>query len=96
MKRAAKPTDWKIKPMPPERSTISLDRAFTPEEMERIRMGVIPREMEDKWFIYWKDDVLLLHRLYEFPTDEPSLEKRALQSWALLGRAMLGQFPDDE
>jgi len=108
--------------------------------------------MEDKWFIYWKDDalffhrswtgfciyvvrfvaeggswkmtqaelnrnpkqytetsaerdarmisylvdVLLLHKDSEFPSKEPSSEKSALMNWSQVGRAMLGQHPNDE
>lgn len=58
----AKPGDWKTKPLPGERTTISLDREFSTREMERIRRGVVPRQMEDKWFIYWEDDSLHFHR----------------------------------
>jgi hypothetical protein len=25
-------------------------------------MGLVPEEMEDKWFIYWQDDALFFHR----------------------------------
>jgi hypothetical protein len=27
-----------------------------------MRRGVIPEQMEDKWFIYWKDGELYFHR----------------------------------
>ena len=30
--------------------------------MQQIRAGLIPEEMEDKWFIYWQDDTLFFHR----------------------------------
>jgi hypothetical protein len=30
--------------------------------MRRIRRGVVPEEMEDKWFVYWQDDSLFFHR----------------------------------
>jgi ADP-ribosylglycohydrolase len=30
--------------------------------MSRIRRGVIPEEMEDKWFVYWEEDTLFFHR----------------------------------
>ena len=60
--KTAKSTDWKTEVMPSKRSTIRLDRAFSSEEMERIRRGLVPQQMEDKWFIYWKDDALFFHR----------------------------------
>lgn len=30
--------------------------------MERLHAGVIPQQMEDKWFIFWEDDALHFHR----------------------------------
>jgi len=60
--KPAKPTDWKVKELPLKRATIALDRTFSAEEMRQIYMGVIPRQMEDKWFIYWKDNTLFFHR----------------------------------
>lgn len=108
--------------------------------------------MEDKWFIYWKDDtlffyrswtgfciyvvrfaaegescgmieadvnrdpeqykeasderdaemisylvdVLLLHQEAVFPSGDPSSEKQVLMNWSQVGRALLGQHPNDE
>jgi len=60
--KPAKSTDWKAEELPLKRATIALDRVFSAEEMRQIRMGVIPRQMEDKWFIYWKDSTLFFHR----------------------------------
>jgi len=31
-------------------------------EMQRVRRGLVPEQMEDKWFIYWKDDAVYFHR----------------------------------
>ncbi|MGF1761217.1 hypothetical protein L4D76_25500 [Photobacterium sagamiensis] len=150
--KTAKPMDWKIETLPSKQTTIPLDRTFPPQEMEQIRRGLVPEQMEDKWFIYWKDgtlffhrswtgfciyvvhfaaedgscrmikaevnrdpaqysetsdeidsrmisylvDVLLLHHEAVFPSDEPSSEKQALMNWSQVGRAMLGQHPNDE
>jgi hypothetical protein len=149
--KAAKPTDWRTKALPTKRTTIPLDRVFSPEEIERIRMGLVPEQMEDKWFVYWKDDklffhrswtgfciyvvhfaitdgswrmveadvnrdpeqykelnnerdaemipylvhVLLLHQSAVFPSNESSSEKSTLMNWSQVGRAMLGQHPND-
>ena len=150
--KTAKPTDWKTHSLPSKKATIHLDRIFSPHEMKRICRGILPRQMEDKWFIYWKDetlyfhrswtgyciyivrfvpesdtfrmieadanrdpkqyketsderdaemisyliDVLLLHQNAVFPSDEPSSGKKALMNWSQVGRAMLGQHPDDD
>lgn len=148
----AKPTDWKTKPLPSTKATIHLERTFSSREMERIRAGLVPQQMEDKWFIYWENDALFFHRSWtgvciyvvrftaegdggkmigadvnrepeqygetsdkkdakmisylvdvlllrhpaEFPSDEASDENRALKNWSQIGRAMLGEDPDDE
>ena len=51
MSEIAKATNWKIRKMPDEIETFTLERVFSSEEFERIRMGLVPRQMEDKWFI---------------------------------------------
>jgi hypothetical protein len=117
-----------------------------------MQRGVLPQEMEDKWFIYWENDALYFHRSWtgfciyvarfttqgechrmieadvnrdpeqygqtsderdaqmisylidvlllqkeaDFPSDEPSLEKRSVMMWSQVGRAMLGLHPKDE
>jgi hypothetical protein len=150
--KIAKATDMEIKALPANTATIQLDRTFSFQEMDRIRRGLLPEQMEDKWFIYWNDDtlffhrswtgfciyvvhfvtdnegcrmikaevnrdpeqyreindirdvelisylidVLLLHQEAVFPSDEESPEKRSLIKWSFVGRAMLGEHPNDE
>ena len=60
--KTAKPSDWQWKALPSRASTISLDRSFSSGEIQRIQCGLIPEEMEDKWFIYWETDRLFFHR----------------------------------
>jgi hypothetical protein len=48
--------------MPEECTVIGLDLRFTAGELEQMKRGVIPVEMEDKWFVYWQDDTLHFHR----------------------------------
>ena len=149
--KTAKASDWKTKPLPSIHTTVNLGRTFSIEEMDCIRRGFIPEEMEDKWFIYWQDDTLFFHRSWtgfciyvahfqctngewrvigaevnadpeqhhlssdrlepklidylidllllrrdaSFPSDSRSPGESAIQAWSLVGRAMLGQFPDD-
>jgi 8-oxo-dGTP pyrophosphatase MutT (NUDIX family) len=54
--------DWKTLPMPKQRKTIALDLRYGAEEMHRIRKGFFPTSMDDKWFIWFDDLVLHLHR----------------------------------
>ncbi|MFN4014221.1 MAG: NUDIX domain-containing protein [Reyranella sp.] len=54
--------DWRTLPMPKQRTTIALDLRYGAEEMHRIRKGFLPTSMDDKWFIWFDDPVLHLHR----------------------------------
>lgn len=58
----AKKSDWRTKDLPSQHTSIVLDRSFAPYEMQRLRAGLLPGEMEDKWFIYWEDNTLFFHR----------------------------------
>ena len=60
--RIAVPSAWKTHALPVRRASVTLDRVFSPQDMDRIRRGVVPEAMEDKWFIYWKEDRLFFHR----------------------------------
>ena len=60
--RAATPSDWNTHPLPETRVEIRLSQRYSLPELEQIRQGVIPEEMEDKWFVYWLDDKLFFHR----------------------------------
>ena len=54
--------DWKTEPMPEQHDTFLLERTFSPQQMEALRRGNIPQEMEDKWFWYMEGDTLYAHR----------------------------------
>ena len=48
--------------MPPATAVLDYTGRFSLEEFERISHGLIPEEMEDKWFIYHDGTTLHLHR----------------------------------
>ncbi len=48
--------------MPSERAPLWLGEVYTLEEFESIRYGFLPGQMEDKWFIFYEDSWLYLHR----------------------------------
>lgn len=60
--KTAKQTDWKTEPLPSKRTTITLNRRFSSTDMRKIRTGLVPEQMEDKWFIFWAHDTLHFHR----------------------------------
>jgi len=150
--KTAGPTDWKALPMPELHTTITPGLLFNANQVFCMKRGVIPREMEDKWFVYWKEDslyfhrswtgfcvyivrflcddigakaafatvnrdpdqyggtddeydrrmiaylidVLLLRRPGKFPSRSKSRRSRVLEMWSQVGRAGLGEHPDDE
>jgi O-acetyl-ADP-ribose deacetylase (regulator of RNase III) len=53
---------WKIHPMPEARAPLSYRRRFDAREHARLALGLLPRQMEDKWFIYLEQDWLYFHR----------------------------------
>jgi hypothetical protein len=67
--------------MSQDQITYNFDYQFSREEMAYIRRGVIPEQMEDKWFIYFEDDVLYFHRswtgvaIYEVHFEETRVKK---------------------
>jgi hypothetical protein len=58
----ARKDSWQIQPMPQETAILSYREEFSSEEFEKISRGVVPEEMEDKWFIYLEGTTLCLHR----------------------------------
>lgn len=57
-----KKEDWKRCELPAQTEQFILERALTAEELRLIRQGLLPLEMEDKWFIYCEGDILFIHR----------------------------------
>lgn len=54
-------SSWQRKPFE-ETVEIRYEDRFSPEEFEKLKKGLIPAAMEDKWFIYFDGDQLFLHR----------------------------------
>ena len=61
-RRTARRSDWTNKPMSDQRTRIPVDLRYGPGEMDLIRFGFIPDVMEDKWFIFFENQMLHLHR----------------------------------
>ena len=54
-------TSWKHASFQ-EGKPIPYRRIFSDAEFDRLRQGLIPLEMEDKWFIHFEDPYLFFHR----------------------------------
>lgn len=57
-----KKSDWKTLEMPQENEEFILEGSLSNEDIELIKEGFLPKEMEDKWFMYYEDDKLFIHR----------------------------------
>lgn len=53
---------WKTLDMPDEHAEFLLDISLTDEGIQWLKKGVLPKEMEDKWFIYSMNDTIYFHR----------------------------------
>ena len=60
--RIASRDSWKTQPMPQQVTILDYDAEFTHKEFERISTGLIPKEMENKWFIFLEENILNFHR----------------------------------
>lgn len=59
--RATK-SSWKIRNPPCKREPLGYEHVFNEADAERLQHGLIPQGMEDKWFAYFEDGWLHLHR----------------------------------
>ncbi len=61
MNETATKETWKNIPIDnPKR--IDIDLLFTDKQFSKLTTGLIPQQMEDKWFIYFEDEWLYFHR----------------------------------
>ena len=51
-----------VRAPPAARAPLPYERRFTKEQHARIVRGLVPARMEDKWFIFFEDGWLYLHR----------------------------------
>ncbi len=53
---------WKIVPFPEQKARLPYTRAFDRDEHARIVRGLVPVQMEDKWFVFHEEGWLFFHR----------------------------------
>jgi hypothetical protein len=58
---SATPASWEHKPFK-EVVPIPYQATFDAAQFARLRMGLVPQEMENKWFIYFDEPYLCVHR----------------------------------
>lgn len=55
-------SDWNLEPLPADFTILKIDRDFSSEQMNRIKQGFIPLDMDDRWFIYYEAHTLYFYR----------------------------------
>jgi hypothetical protein len=53
---------WKTEPLPEARARLAYTRSFAPGERARLVRGIVPAQMEDKWFVFHEPPWLYFHR----------------------------------
>jgi hypothetical protein len=83
----ASSNSWKHQDAPVEREDLGFEAVFTDADAEQLMLGVIPQQMEDKWFIYFADGWLRFHRswtgawIYALRLDGSPTGVRIIESW---------------
>jgi len=87
--------------MPLARTALHLERSFSFKEYERISLGCIPRDMDDRWFIYLEGEWLYLHRswtgfcIYQVRLEAVGNSYRISESWVNKDREQYVSKGDD-
>jgi hypothetical protein len=83
----AKRSSWKTSPLPERCETLGFTAVFTDAEADTICRGLIPKEMEDKWFVFYEQGWLYFHRswtggcVYWVKLDGCPVGVRVIESW---------------
>ena len=80
MSQIATKDSWNISSMDQQKQ-ISFFLLFDEYEFDRIRMGYVPAQMEQKWFVYFDDGWLHVHRSWTgYETSWIVLDGKPVQS----------------
>ena len=55
-------SSWKTEPLPVQRRELNYRRSFNQCEFERVAFGLVPGQMEDKWFVLFEESWLFFYR----------------------------------
>jgi hypothetical protein len=79
---------WKTTLMPKERARLRLEKAFMVRQFNSLRKGLVPQEMEDKWFIFYEKGWLYFHRswrpglcIYQVKLTEVTGRYKVTEAW---------------
>jgi len=79
---------WKTQPVPRVRADLGFAQTYAAVEFDRLKRGLIPQEMEDRWFIFFDEPWLYFHRswtgacIYGVRFQRGEAGFTAVESWA--------------
>lgn len=62
MERLTRQNFKKLKDMPADRIEVTIDKQFTKDEFEKIKIGIKSYDMDQRWNILFEDNHLYMHR----------------------------------
>ena len=77
-----------VAPMPESKIKLDYEARFTPTEYDKLRRGLVPRNMDQRWFIFMEDDWLFIHRdssgfcIYQVRVDRMKDEYAVTEAYA--------------
>jgi hypothetical protein len=80
-------SSWKNLPAPTRKKPLGFEALFNDEEAKQLMKGLVPGQMEDKWFIYYSEGWLYFHRswtgalIYCLRLDGSPAGVRVADSW---------------
>lgn len=81
------PATFKRWPPPKEREKLEITALFSDAEADRMKQGFVPRDMDDRWFVYFEDGWLNFHRswtgahIYALKLDGCPVGVRVVDGW---------------
>ena len=78
MTRASR-TSWKSLPPPQQREPLEFAAPFNDAETELLVLGLVPKDLEDKWFVY-----------FEAPGNRQPAHREPAHGWLLFHRSWTG------
>ena len=85
--KAVTRSSWKTRPIPKRKYRIEIELSYSDAEGERIKLGYIPKNMDNKWFICFKSGWLYFYRswtgvcIYGIRLDASANGIRVTKAW---------------
>jgi hypothetical protein len=78
---------WGTLPLPEKRQSLDFSASYSLAATTRIKQGLVPEEMEDKWFVFFEQGWLYFYHswtkacIYAICIEEHSAGCRVIDSW---------------